>query len=178
MLQKLRIAYGKRILVKAISRVKKTSVLPISAVRKCVIILDEDTINSSMVHNIEQILEEANPAMNIHFVSYSKKPNEKTTLPIEKLMVLYRNDLNWYYRPKQLSFGVCDLIIDLTEKPILPLQFLSVFSNAQLKVGSQKEWKQAYLTLMIQTKETEGIDFTTEQLMKYINMINNGKNAA
>jgi len=178
MLEQLRTAYGKRVLKKAILRPKKSATLSFDTIRKCVVVIDEAALNVGKVHDTVQILETANSAMNIHFVSYAKKPNDKTTLPIDQLKTIYRDDLNWYYRPKQMSIGVCDLLIDLTATPVLPLQFLTAMSNATLKVGADHPWNKEVLSLMIQTKETEGIDFITEQLVKYLNMINKGKDAA
>ncbi len=178
MLEQLRMAYGKRILKNALSRPKKVESIALESIRKCVIVIDEQAIDGKRLHDANLILENANPAMNIHFISYAKKPNDKTTTRFEKLETLYRTDLNWYYRPKQMSIGVCDLLIDLTLKPVLPLQFLTTMSNATLKVGADQPWNTDVLSLMIQSKEPEKIDSTIEQLVKYINMINKGKNAA
>ena len=176
--EQLRTAYGKRFLKKAILRPKKIDTLSFDAIRKCVIVIDEAALNVGKVHDTVKVLEAANPAMNIHFVSYAKKPNDKTTLPIEQLEMMYRNDLNWYFRPKQMSIGVCDLLIDLTTAPVLPLQLLTALSNATLKVGVDQPWNREVLNLMIQSKAPVEIDRITEQLVKYINMIKKGKNAA
>lgn len=178
MLEQLRFAYGKRVLKNALSRPKKVEAIALDKIRKCVVVLDEQAIDVKRLHDAQKIMEQANPSMNIHFVSYAKKPNDKTTLPFEKLEIIYRKDLNWYYRPKQMTLGVCDLLIDLTLKPVLPLQFLTLMSNATLKVGADQPWNKQVLSLMIQSKEPEKIDYTIEQLVKYINMINTGKNAA
>ncbi len=178
MLEQLRMAYGKRVLKNAVTRPKKVQSISLESIRKCVVVIDEQAIKQKRLQNAHLILENANPALNIHFISYSKKPNDKTTTPFEKLEILYRKDLNWYYRPKNMSVGVCDLLIDLTLKPVLPLQFLTAMSNSTFKVGIDQMWNKEVLSLMIQSKEPEKLDDTIEQLVKYINMINKEKDAA
>jgi len=66
-----------------------------------------------------------------------------------------------------------DILIDLSLNDSLPLLYLAAMSKASLKVGRYEESHQDFYDLMIHTKEDETIETFAEQVIHYLNRINN-----
>jgi hypothetical protein len=83
-------------------------------------------------------------------------------------------DLNWYYKP--VSAGVrdfiqepFDLLINLCDEDLLPLNFVLLQSHARLIAGeyTDKQWHD----LMIETEKNAPKAYLLEQIERYLKMI-------
>lgn len=178
MLGKLRRSYGERVLEKVLQKQKATNSVCFSDFKKCVIVLNENQLVKADLLKLMKLIVSDNAKTTFQFLSFKNKQKEGEGIDIPELKVLTQADLNWYFRPKSMSAAVCDLLVDLTNKPSIPLQFITAMSNAKCKIGVDQPWNKNVLNLMIQSKEQDNITDITEQLVKYMNMINTGKNAA
>ncbi len=77
--------------------------------------------------------------MDVTMWGYVEK-KEITTLILPQSRILGKQDYNWWGTPKSdvlddLRAEHYDLMIDLTTRPILPLRYISMYTNADFKVG-------------------------------------------
>ncbi len=109
---------------------------------------------------------------------YSKKINENHIN--NEFLLFYNKDLNWYGKPKspqidKFTNNKFDILIDLKLLDSIPLKFLLVESNSSFKVGRKSEKFPDFYDLMLSLDEKAGLDYFSEQVIVYLNMINNKK---
>ncbi|MBO4665324.1 MAG: hypothetical protein J5612_00450 [Paludibacteraceae bacterium] len=99
---------------------------------------------------------------------------EIVSLVLPQSRILGRHDLNLLGAPKEdvikdLQKRPYDLLIDLTQKPCLPLRYVSLYARAQFRAGLNIPGSQN--DLLIQTAPQETPQFLFEQIEKYLKMI-------
>ena len=87
-----------------------------------------------------------------------------------------KNDLNWYSKPTGEAVDAFyalnpDILVDFTMEVPLALQFLVKLSTAHFKVGSFTEQENDY-DLMINLTEQTDIGYLSEQIKRYVSMLN------
>ncbi len=92
--------------------------------------------------------------------------------------IITAKDVNWRFVPTKAFFSEFvnteyDIMIDLSLKSYLPLQFCAALSNSGLKVGRFQENQHKLYDLMIHAGPEETIDSFTEQVIHYLRRINN-----
>lgn len=91
-------------------------------------------------------------------------------------------DLNWYRIPhgnavQNFIAEEYDVLIDLTVRDLLPLQYVLAKSKARFKVGRQSATNAQFLDMMIDTAGAESLAQLIANLNKYLLMINAPKEA-
>ncbi len=87
-------------------------------------------------------------------------------------------DTKWNGRPsgstvENFQDEEYDILIDLTEEPVIPLRFVLVHSRARFKVGRSAPENEPYYDLMIDAKDGD-LDQFVKQINHYLKIINNG----
>lgn len=77
--------------------------------------------------------------MDVTMWGYVEK-KEITTLILPQSRILGPNDYNWLGKPREdvlndLQAEHYDILIDLTTRPLLPLRYLAMYTNADFKAG-------------------------------------------
>ena len=91
-----------------------------------------------------------------------------------------RKELDFFYlpvSPEANSFinNQIDVLIDINFKKLLPLQYITSFSNSAFKVGLfEPETVDTPFDLMIELKNRIDIDVYLVQVLQYLEMINSG----
>lgn len=85
-------------------------------------------------------------------------------------------DLNWYYKPKnemidQFINHEFDILFDLSMNQSFTTDYVGSLSKAAFKIGMQKE--DAYQDLVIDVNKNKSIDYLIEQIIHYLNILNN-----
>ena len=99
---------------------------------------------------------------------------EIVSLILPQSRIMGRRDLNLLGAPKEevvkdLQKRQYDLLIDLTQKPCLPLRYISLYARADFRAGLNMEG--ARNDMLIQMKPQETPRFLFEQIEKYLKMI-------
>jgi len=108
----------------------------------------------------------------------AKKIKEGEYAPIEELNYLYfdNKELNWLRIPEsnRLKNAIeekFDMLIDFNLEESLPIQWISCLSQASLKVGANRGYKNESCDLLMELKE-ESIAALQTQCKVYLRMIN------
>lgn len=124
-----------------------------------------------------KIIKEEYGIMNVRAFGYYPYKDE---LPFLKRTVqvdyFTRKDLNWYYKPegKYVNDFIkekFDVLIDLSENDLLPLQFVLCMSKARFKVGRYSEQNLPFYDMMIDVKN-KSLAYYIEQVTIYLTNIN------
>lgn len=99
---------------------------------------------------------------------------EITSLVLPQSRIMGRKDINLLGAPKpeviaDLQKRQYDLLIDLTQKPVLPLRYISMYARTDFRAGLNIEG--ARNDLLISTPPQETPRFLFEQIVKYLKMI-------
>lgn len=86
-------------------------------------------------------------------------------------------DLNWYRIPHgnvvhNFIAEEYDILIDLTVRDMLPLQYVLAHSKARFKVGRQSETNKHFLDMMIDSAGSTSLAQLISNLNKYLMMVN------
>ena len=97
-----------------------------------------------------------------------------STLVLPQSRILGRRNINILGMPKEdvikdLQKRQYDLLIDLTQKPILPLRYISMYARADFRAGLNMPT--AHHDLLINTEPQETPRFLFDQIVKYLKMI-------
>lgn len=103
---------------------------------------------------------------------------EISTLILPQSRIMGRRDINLLGAPKEpviadLRKRNYDLLIDLTQKPVLPLRYISLYARADFRAGIKMTDDQQPTTndLLIATPPQETPKFLFDQIVKYLQMI-------
>ena len=105
---------------------------------KIVLIYESDVLErNDSIKTIRQDL--LRRQMDVTMWGYVEK-KEITSLVLPQSRILGEGDYNWLGKPrdyvlKDLLAERYDLLIDLTTRPLLPLRYIAMFTNADFKVG-------------------------------------------
>ena len=85
-----------------------------------------------------------------------------------------KNDLNWIYIPNvpvamEFLKKDFDLLFDLSKRDLFPVQYLVSLCKAQYKVGRFSDG--GGNDLMIDVSKEKGLDYFTEQIIHYLNIL-------
>ncbi len=99
---------------------------------------------------------------------------EITSLVLPQSRIMGRRDINILGAPKEdiiadLQKRQYDLLIDLTQRPVLPLRYVAMYARADFRAGLNMEG--ATHELLINTPPQETPQFLFEQIVKYLKMI-------
>ncbi len=92
---------------------------------------------------------------------------------IKDMLFFSRKDHNWWGRPKDQAVNAFaekhfDILIDLSLRESLPVQYIVGLSKAKMKVGKYME--DSYYDMMIDISKEPTLDNFTKQLGVYLNM--------
>ena len=96
------------------------------------------------------------------------------SLVLPQSRIMGRRDLNLLGSPKEevvkdLQKRHYDLLIDLTQRPCLPLRYISLYARTEFRAGLNMAG--ARNDLLINTAPQETPQFLFEQIEKYLKMI-------
>lgn len=94
-----------------------------------------------------------------------------------------KSGTNWYMKPtdsEALNFQneEFDILIDLTEVDILPVQFVVAFSQARFKVGHYDEVLHDFYDMAIKAEGEKTVKYIIAQIKHYLTIINKKLNEA
>jgi len=101
-----------------------------------------------------------------------KKEIQSPILPQSRIMGLKDHNLLDIPRSElveSLQRRQYDMLIDLTQTPILPLQYMSMYARADFKTGMQRE--NGLLDFMIQTEPQDSPLFLFDQIIYFLKHI-------
>lgn len=87
-----------------------------------------------------------------------------------------KTDLNWYYKPKnelidQFIKQDFDILFDLNLEDYFTTKYVGSLSKAAFKVGKNQE--NAYHDLVFDIDKNNSVEYLTEQIKHYLNLIKN-----
>jgi len=99
---------------------------------------------------------------------------EITTLVLPQSRIMGRRDINILGAPKEAVINDLlkrqyDLLIDLTQRPILPLRYIAMYARTAFRAGLNMPGAQH--ELLINTPPQDSPQFLFEQIVKYLKMI-------
>lgn len=108
-------------------------------------------------------------------VSKKKVENDEITVP-KNALLLTKNDVNFYYRPKvEVTNTVVgeqyDLVVDISTQPCLPLSFLASRVKAVTKVGRKHDIPDIF-DFTLDMKSSDSVTEFTKQVLNYMSIIN------
>jgi hypothetical protein len=124
---------------------------------------------------IKKFVESLPDDMTVSTLGYSdiKEPEDYQIQP-EPYRFFCRADLNWYEKP--VSDGVrkfiqtpFDLLVNLNQNPVLPLDYVLAQSHARLIAGTKSKTQEH--DIMIDTDPAASKSFVLEQIVRYMKMI-------
>lgn len=119
----------------------------------------------------------SNKGINVIALGYVPGKKVPQQFLMRKGINFYCNtDLNWYYKPKnemidQFINQEFDILFDLSMKQSFTTDYVGSLSKAAFKIGMQKE--DAYQDLVIDINKNKSIDYLIEQIIHYLNILNN-----
>jgi hypothetical protein len=141
-----------------------------------------DATNTDEFHNLSrfhQKMHERNIDVKVFGYFPGKNLPDQYTA-IRYLTCMRRKELNFFFLPgssEANSFinNEFDVLIDINFKKLLPLQYITSYSNAAFKVGLfETETVDTPFDLMIEIKNPVDIDIYLVQVIQYLEMINSG----
>ncbi|MAX78787.1 MAG: hypothetical protein CL843_01250 [Crocinitomicaceae bacterium] len=106
----------------------------------------------------------------LYFANRKPKKDEKVSKN-----QLNKTHLNWYSKPVRghiikLTEKTYDLLIDLEAANWTALQFITLETDAKMRVGRRSKFKEPYLDMMIDTDNNQSIGVLLEQIEKYLSI--------
>lgn len=106
-------------------------------------------------------------------------PEKITTvsiLPILSFDFIYKDDLNWFGKPKgdridEFMKRPFDLLLDLSQEDVFPLRYIVTRSVALCKTGRNTEENRDVLDIMISTGEDQDLRDFIENITHYLTLI-------
>jgi len=108
---------------------------------------------------------------------YCKK--DKVLSPnLPESRILGKRDFNILQRPKSdvkqfLERHTFDLLLDLTAQPILPMEYVALYSKAMFKIGAHEA---PMYNMVIPTPKSSDADFAFRQMIHYLKLIKSADN--
>lgn len=105
-----------------------------------------------------------------------KKVENGAIKPPENALLLTKNDVNFYYRPKVEVTKTAiadeyDLLVDISTQPCLPLSFLASSVKAVTKVGRKHDAPDIF-DFTLEMKVSDSVTEFTKQVLNYMSIIN------
>ncbi len=149
----------------------------IDAVRSVLMVYESDMDErNTAVLAIEQELQKT--GKDVVMWGYCAK-KELTTVPTPNQRIFGKQEVGWLSKPSndlifELQKRQYELVIDLTQHPCLPLQYITLYARADFKTGMQLSTNQesdGIHDLLIRTDPQDSPRFLYEQIIKYLTMI-------
>jgi hypothetical protein len=178
-----RLKIGERILAKKVANTKrKVYYSDIAGVRRIGVVWDA-TNTSDFVHlsGFHQKMQKRNIESRI-FGYFPNKDLPDTYTAISYLTCIRKNDINLFYLPvtnDAYSFinDKFDILIDINFRNLLTLKYISSLSRASFKVGLfESDKNESPFDLLMDINNPVNIEDYLDQVMKYLEMIDAGKN--
>lgn len=169
--------YGHYVLLKALKKSRSRKVIPLDQVRNASILLSFHKEIETEARAIKTTFGQLLPDVAFQIYSYKNKTG-KDEGPYSNLLLLNKQDLNWYGRPKSMKSAGVDLLIDLTLREDIPLKFITMLSNANIKAGREAKHLKEILDLSLKADTGRDSSYVLEQLIHYLKQININSNAA
>ena len=179
--QNTRLKIGKAILSKKIATKKrKINFSDFSLVKKIAIVWDASkTEEFQYISRFHQKMHERNIDVKVFgYLPGKNLPDQYTA--IRYLTCMRRKELDFFYLPVSSEANAFinnqfDVLIDINFKKLLPLQYITSFSNAAFKVGLfEAETVYSPFDLMIELKNRVDVEVYLVQVIQYLEMINSG----
>lgn len=134
-------------------------------------IKDFDDINS-----LQKILTEKNLQVEV-LVYFPGKEIPQQLLLRKGINIFNRNEVNWYGKPllpfvERFCKEEYDILIDLSMFELFPIRWIAALSRSRFKVGSLSYAGNPY-ELIISVDNQKEISYLSEQIIHYLNLINN-----
>lgn len=142
-------------------------------VNSILVLFESDKAEANL--EIQKILRQLfHEGKSVDAIGYLPK-RESITAKSEHYRIFDKNDFSLLWKPnkairEQLQKRHYDLLIDLTLRPILPLQYIALMADAGFKTGRQTEAPYLY-DFMIQLQGTEDARYLYEQIRYYLEQI-------
>ncbi len=132
---------------------------------------DFDDINA-----IQKILTEKNMQVEV-LVYFPGKEIPQQLLMRKGINIFNKNEVNWYGKPllpyvEQFCKVEYDILIDLSIVELFPIRWIAAISRSRFKVGSLSYTGNPY-ELIITVDNQKEISYLSEQIIHYLNLINN-----
>jgi hypothetical protein len=132
--------------------------------------------DSDDIFNLQRFLTENN--MQVEVLAYFPGKEIPQQLILRKgINIFNRNEVSWYGKPlipfvEQFCEVEYDILIDLSITEIFPIRWISSLSRAKFKVGSLSYKGNPY-ELIINIDGNRKISYLSEQVIHYLNLLNN-----
>lgn len=142
------------------------------------IVFDADTEKDfDLAYNYLKLMKEEYGIRNVRAFGYFSKKQELPYLK-RSIQIDYftRKDLNWFNRPEgkfinDFAKEKFDVLIDLSENNILPIQYIVAMSPAKFKIGRFSEDNLDFYDMMVDVKG-KSLSYFIEQATTYLTLIN------
>jgi hypothetical protein len=137
--------------------------------------LPEEKVYRTISNYVKQLQDSGKKVKALGYVENKRMTGQ--FLPKLSYDFIYPNGLSWNYKPtsaaaKDFTETKFDILIDLSNEDLLPLNFVTGLSKAKFKVGLQSKERSKYLDLMIDLKEGDSLDELIKQVHHYLTIIN------
>ena len=168
---------GKRVLKKKLKNFERqVHVHNFDTAQSAVLLFDaNDPVYFPLIKDFRKYLESKGIACKSYgYVQLKEVPQEM--LFQKSFSFITKNDLNWYLKPTgevvdDFYSRHPDMLIDLSMKVPLELQYLVKLSTAQFKISAYTEEENDY-DLMIKLSEQDDVGYLCEQVKHYVSMLN------
>ena len=177
---KIKAKIGKRILNNLLKRsskrkVKSCNINEANSLGLLCMVNEEDDYKK--VLKLVKFLKDEYGIINIKALAFYPKKNDHHFLQSRLGFDYYKiQDLNWFCLPNNITVRnfineSFDILLDITDKEIIPQRFVLHYSKASLKVGTYSAYNQKYLDLMIDVKAND-FEKYINQVVTYLDMLN------
>lgn len=153
---------------------KRTTRFPhYDQVRSVLVIYESDILESNQVVTDtirRQLLADDKDVVLLGYV----RKKEITSPVLPQSRVLGQRDHNFFDIPRaelieSLQRREYDLLIDLTQEPVIPLQYITMYAKAQFKAGMKRD--NGLLDFMIETEPKNNPLFLFQQIIYFLKQI-------
>lgn len=169
---------GLKALSKSIRSVKRNKyVHNLVTARKVALVGIVNTVQDfDDIASFQRYLTEKNMQVDV-LVYFPGKEIPQQLLLRKGMNIFNRNEVNWYGKPllpfvEQFCRVEYDILIDLSLIESFPIRWISTLSRSKFKVGSLSYSDNPY-ELIITVDNKKEISYLTEQVIHYLNLLNN-----
>lgn len=169
---------GLSALSKSLKTVKRNKFVHnlVTARKVAIIGVVNNTKDFDDVTSLQRFLIDKNMQVEV-LVYFPEKEIPQQLLLRKGINIFNKNEVNWYGKP-QLTYvdHFCkeeyDILIDLSMVEVFPIRWISTLSRSRFKVGSLSYDNNPY-ELIITVDNNKEISYLSEQIIHYLNLINN-----
>jgi hypothetical protein len=169
---------GLKALSKSLRSVKRNKYVHnlVTARKVAIIGVVNNTKDFDDITNLQKFLTEKNMQVEV-LVYFPGKEIPQQLLMRRGINIFNRNEVNWYGKPllpfvEQFCKVEYDILIDLSMNELFPIRWIATLSRSRFKVGSLSYAGNPY-ELIITVDNNKEISYLTEQIIHYLNLLNN-----